>query len=87
MHVYVVTLPILHRVVLFAAPKFSFITLLYGSTDKIALQNRAVYPNQSSLAAPSGLRLSLAKGVLFLTRIRRKKGSNFKNTISNTKPK
>lgn len=39
MHGYVVTLPILHHVVLFAAPKFSFITLLYGSTEKIALRN------------------------------------------------
>jgi len=44
MHVNVVTLPILHRVVLFAAPKFSFITLLYGSTEKIALQNGEVIP-------------------------------------------
>ncbi len=43
MHVYVVTLPILHRVVLFAAPKFSFVTLLYGSTEKTLCRTGRVY--------------------------------------------
>ena len=54
MHVYVVTLPILHRVVLFAAPKFSFITLLYGSTEKIALQNEEGIPINHHLLHRAG---------------------------------